>query len=247
MSFLIGLLAGVLSGIFGIGGGIVMTPFLMMTGMLPQQANAVSLAVLMLPVGLPAVLAYRRAGFLDATAAIWIGLGIIGGMIGGSALATHVSPTLLKSLYSLFLLVVGMRMILDTKPAAGHPRHRDWPPCLLLGVAAGIMGGMFGIGGGLVIIPVLIAMFGYSPQMAAGTSIAALLLPVSLPAVLLYDKAVGIPWPVVPWVAGGFLVGSGIGALITIGAASRMVKRGFGVFLLLVAAYFVLTGVLRIL
>jgi uncharacterized membrane protein YfcA len=244
MSYIaIGLLAGVMSGLFGIGGGIVMTPFLIFAGLLPQQANAVSLAVLMLPVGLPGVLMYRRSGFLNVSAAAWIGLGIIGGMIGGSALAVRISPLLLKCLYSVFLLVVGIRMLRESTPTEGYPRYRDWPGYVLLGVLAGVMGGLFGIGGGLVLIPVLVTMFGFSPRMAAGTSLGALLLPVSLPAVLLYDQAVGIPWHHVPYVAGGFLLGSGIGALITVGASNRVVKRMFGGFLLAVAGYFVLTGV----
>jgi uncharacterized protein len=239
---LIGLLAGVLSGLFGIGGGIVMTPLLMLTGMSPQQANALSLTVLMLPVGLPAVLAYRKAKNLNLRAAGWIGLGIIFGMVGGSMLATLCPPSILKCLYSLFLWIVGVRMIRDTGPAAGSPRNGPWTALLALGALAGILGGLFGIGGGLVIIPILITFYGYPAKMAAGTSLGALLLPVSLPAVLLYDKAVGVPWAASPWMAGGFLLGSGLGALVTLGAPARTVKRVFGGFLILMGVYFALTG-----
>lgn len=104
----IGLGAGVLSGVFGIGGGIVVVPALIyLAKMTPQQAAGTSLAALVLPLGAAVGAAtYYRAGHLQPIDALWIALGMAGGAFIGAYVATHVDAELLRKAFA--LLMAGM-------------------------------------------------------------------------------------------------------------------------------------------
>jgi uncharacterized protein len=118
---------------------------------------------------------------------------------------------------------------------------------LALGLGAGIIGGMFGIGGGLIMVPALILAFGFDPKTATGTSLVAQLFPVGLLAVVEYWRRDEVK--VVPglWMAVGLFLGALIGAKITGLLSPAQMKRGYGIFLLLVGFYFLLApgGVAR--
>src|SRR5664279_1029360 len=89
----------------------------------------------------------------------------------------------------------------------------DFPLALLiLGVVAGVLSGMFGIGGGVVIVPILTAFFGFELRNATGTSLAALLMPVGIFAVIAYYRAGKLRIPVAVPVAAGLIIGRWLGA-----------------------------------
>jgi uncharacterized membrane protein YfcA len=113
---------------------------------------------------------------------------------------------------------------------------------LVLGLIAGVLSGMFGIGGGLVIVPALILGFGFGPKVATGTSLFALMWPVGLLGVIEYWKRNELR--IVPGflIALGLFLGAYFGAKIT-GALSQVtMKRLYGVFLLVVGTYFLYTS-----
>jgi len=111
-----------------------------------------------------------------------------------------------------------------------------------LGLAAGVLSGMFGIGGGLVIVPALIIGFGYGPKVATGTSLFALVWPVGLLGVLEYYRR-GELRPVSGLViAMGMFIGAYFGARITGAISEVTMKRLYGVFLVVVGAYFLITA-----
>ena len=88
ISAFVGLLAGVLSGLFGIGGGIVMVPMLVAVFGWPLlEANAASLAAMLLPVGVLGCWAYYKAGYVNLRNSLWISLGLFIGSFGGAELA----------------------------------------------------------------------------------------------------------------------------------------------------------------
>lgn len=108
---LIGLGAGILSGMFGIGGGVVIVPALMLLAkMSPQMATGTSLGVFLLPFGALGALQYWRAGNLDFRASLLIGAGLFIGAYFGSQIALGVSPVLLKRLFAVFLAVTAVRL-----------------------------------------------------------------------------------------------------------------------------------------
>jgi uncharacterized protein len=111
----IGLSAGILSGIFGLGGGIVLVPALVyLAKMSQQQAQGTSLAALVLPFG-AAVSAYTyyKAGHLQVVPALYVAVGMIAGAFIGAQIATHVDGLVLKRAFAVLLLVVAAKMLLE--------------------------------------------------------------------------------------------------------------------------------------
>lgn len=166
----IGLGAGVASSLFGIGGGLVMVPALHYgLGVAWGQATAVSLAAIAIqtPTG---VLGHARRRAVDWRMAIHLALGGLGGVAIGSRLEPIVPVPWLKLLFALLMVLAAWRLV-----AAGPPRpvgKGGLHPLLLLviGVGAGIVSQLLGIGGGLLTVPVL-ALLGTAIHVAVGTSL----------------------------------------------------------------------------
>jgi uncharacterized membrane protein YfcA len=108
MEFLaIGLAAGVLSGLFGIGGGVVIVPALILVAqMKPETATGTSLASLLLPVGALGAWHYYRHGFVEAAPAAWIAAGLVVGAWLGAQVALRLSAHDLQKVFAVFLVFV---------------------------------------------------------------------------------------------------------------------------------------------
>lgn len=104
----------------------------------------------------------------------------------------------------------------------------------LIGLVGGVASGLFGIGGGVVIVPALILILGMAPKQATGTSLAALLLPVGIFGAIEYARAGYVDVRLALLVALGILIGAFIGARVAIGLPNELLQRAFGVFLVLV-------------
>ncbi len=109
---------------------------------------------------------------------------------------------------------------------------------LPLGLIAGILGGMFGIGGGLVIVPGLILLFGFQVKSASGTSLFAQLLPVGLLAVYEYWRNKHVDVKAGVFVAIGLFAGTFIGSKIALAVPDAAMKKAYAVFLICVGIYF---------
>jgi uncharacterized membrane protein YfcA len=110
---------------------------------------------------------------------------------------------------------------------------------LLIGTVAGMLAGLFGIGGGIIIVPMLIAFLRFAPSKAVGTSLAAMLLPVGILAVWKYAKAGDVDFKIAAAMATGIFFMAYVGAHVGLSIGNTWVSRGFGVLLLLVGAIFV--------
>ena len=107
---------------------------------------------------------------------------------------------------------------------------------VVLGTITGFMAGMLGIGGGIIVIPALVVILGFTQQGAQGTSLAMMLPPVGIFAVINYYKAGHVDWRVAVILALFFIVGSLFGSKLAVKIPQDVLKKIFGVFLLLVAA-----------
>lgn len=105
----------------------------------------------------------------------------------------------------------------------------------VIGIAAGLLSGMVGIGGGIVVVPALVFFFGFSQKMAQGTSLAMLLPPIGILSVLAYYRAGNVRWEVAGILIAAFLVGSYFGAKLVVKVNDQTVKKVFAVFMILVA------------
>ena len=109
---IVGLLAGILSGIVGIGGGLLMIPMLIFfLGLSQHAAQGTSLAVMLPPIGILAAMNYYKAGFIEWKFAFIIATAFIIGGYFGSRFAVSVSPVLLKKIFGAVLFVAAVKMI----------------------------------------------------------------------------------------------------------------------------------------
>jgi uncharacterized membrane protein YfcA len=250
---IVGILAGVMSGLFGIGGGIVMVPTLIaIFGMNMLDANATSLAAMLLPVGVFGVINYYKAGYINLKDSLWIALGLFGGSFFGAELAVTLDVNLLAKLYAAYLLWIAVGYFdipsyfsrnknknkIQTEVVQPKTQRAIWQ-FILIGLLAGVIAGMFGKGGGLVIVPILIKFFDYDPKAASATSLAALQLPVGLPSVIVYAQDGHLNFFYAGLMAFGILVGVFFGSKLALNLSSAIFKKVYAVFLLGVAVYMV--------
>ena len=107
----IGVAAGVLSGLFGIGGGIVIVPMLILFARFaPAMATGTSLGALLLPVGALGAWQYYQRGSINIKASLLIGLGLFFGAYAGARLGLSLDPVMLKRAFAIFLVVVAIRL-----------------------------------------------------------------------------------------------------------------------------------------
>jgi len=111
-----------------------------------------------------------------------------------------------------------------------------------IGSIAGLLSGLFGIGGGIVIVPMLAFLLKFPTSKAVGTSLAAMLLPVGIIAVVRYAKAGEVDFKVSTAIGVAIFVMAGVGAAVGLNVGSVWINRGFGVLLLLVGIKFLLTA-----
>ena len=105
---------------------------------------------------------------------------------------------------------------------------------VIIGVAAGILGGLVGVGGGIIIVPSLVYFLSFSQKSAQGTSLGLLLLPVGILGVMQYYKQGQVDLKVVAILAIGFLAGSYFGSKIALSLPQETVKKIFAIMLLLI-------------
>src|SRR5512135_1156969 len=249
---LIGVAAGVFAGLFGIGGGIIIVPALILAAGFPLvTATGTSLAAILPPVGILGAIAYYRAKVIDLRASAFLAVGLLTSVVVGAWLANTLPVELMRRFFALFCLYVSWNFIdpvrrfrkwrgleVKAKPEPeANPHPSPWP-LVGIGLLAGVMAGMFGIGGGNIIVPLLTLVLHYPPKRAIATSLGAILFPFGIPGVLVYYRAGNLDLGAAAWIAGGLFVGTVFGALITISLPSRTVKFLYGLFLLFVAVRF---------
>jgi len=113
---------------------------------------------------------------------------------------------------------------------------------IAIGLVAGVLSGFFGIGGGVVMVPALVLLLGYSQKTATGTSLGALILPVAALSALQYHRAGHLEVRTALLLAAGIFAGSLVGARIALGTSDLMLRRLFAVLLVAVAARLLLAS-----
>ncbi|MDO9465372.1 MAG: sulfite exporter TauE/SafE family protein [bacterium] len=111
---------------------------------------------------------------------------------------------------------------------------------VILGVVAGMASGLIGIGGGIIVVPCLIYIFGFSQHAAQGTTLAMLIPPIGLLAAWAYYKQGYANIPVAGLICLGFVLGGYFGAKLAIGFPEVILRKIFGVCLLAIAGYMII-------
>lgn len=176
----VGVLAGLLAGLFGVGGGILIVPGLVMAAHMPQRlAHGTSLAAV-LPISIASLITYTAHDNVDWAAGLWLAIGAVAGAVLGTRLL-HVLPhRTLGFLFAAILVASAIRLFIATD-ADGRSDLTVLAAIALvvIGLVTGILAGLLGVGGGIVMVPAMIVLFGITPVIAKGTS-AAVIIPTAL-------------------------------------------------------------------
>lgn len=106
---------------------------------------------------------------------------------------------------------------------------------LFIGLAAGLLSGGMGVGGGIIVIPSLVFAMGFTMKEAQGTSLALMTMPVMLIATINYYKAGSVNWKVALLMACTFVIGGYIGSKLSIHVPDKLMRKIFGVFMIIAA------------
>ncbi|MEO1209927.1 MAG: sulfite exporter TauE/SafE family protein [Cyanobacteria bacterium J06638_20] len=255
---LVGSVTGVLSGILGIGGGILMVPVLTFFGVPLVQATATSLVGVLLSATSGSIrnfsvgeLNWRNSlviavfGMLTAQVGAWLGDRL---------------PDPILSLAFAILLVVTIQLI-DLKrslqlksssdaeasaqavsQASSSSRQMQWLPVIGIGLLAGFLSGMFGIGGGVVMVPLQMLLLAEPIKAAVRTSLGAI-VPIAISGLTQHTLNDNVLWlPGLSLGLGG-LLGAQIGTRMLPKLGDRTVNRLFRLFLIALAVYMVIRGI----
>jgi uncharacterized membrane protein YfcA len=170
----IGAAAGLLSGLFGVGGGIVIVPGLVLFGGMEQRrAHATSLAAIV-PIALAAVVGYAVDDAVDWPAAGLLTAGAIAGTVAGTRFLRKIPQRALRVIFALFMLASAAILPFEatsTKPL-GELDLLAGSALFGVGLLAGSLSGLLGVGGGIVIVPALVLVLAEPQVIAKGTSLA---------------------------------------------------------------------------
>jgi len=238
----IGFTAGLLGGLLGIGGGALIVPALVFFLLFDQhRAHGTSLAVVIM-LSLVSVAGYYWHGNVDFLFALGLAVGgMIGAIIGGS-IVQKIKSRALRRLFSLFLVISGVKMLWDASmghAAAGTVHIAQFTlTCALIATGAGILTGclssLLGVGGGIVMVPVLTVLFRLPQATAQGTSLAAM-LPIACTGMLKHRSLGNVDIRVAKWVALGAAIGAIIGATLANILNPSTLKLIFGIFIIVMA------------
>jgi uncharacterized protein len=173
----IGALAGGLSGLFGVGGGILIVPGLvLLLGMPQRRAHATSLAAIV-PIAAAGAAGYAVDGAVDWGAAGLLIAGSAAGAVAGTHALSRIPEGHLRIIYALFLLAAAAALPLGVRAGDGAVSIDLTAGVLLvgLGVVAGAMAGLLGVGGGIVMVPGLVLVASVPQEVAKGTSLAVII------------------------------------------------------------------------
>lgn len=231
----VGLAAGVLSGLFGVGGGIVMTPGVQtFLGVGPMVALATPLPVIF-PTAIAGALRYRAARELDLVAARRLVLAGIPAAAAGAAATEIVQAELLLIVTAALLAWQGVGVVRGSDvPREVAGGRANAVPTYLIGAAAGFVSGLLGIGGGLLMVPLLTGWLGMPLKRALGTSLLAIVALV-VPGTIVHAALGNIDLGIFVALTVGAVPGARLGAGLALGARERTLRLAVGGFLLLIA------------
>jgi uncharacterized protein len=242
----IGLAAGILSGLFGVGGGIITTPAIQeVLGGAPYIAVGTPLPVI-IPTAIVGGATYARAGEVSWRAIRYAAIPGALGAIAGAWLTTLVDPHWLLLVTA---VLIGWQAIRVGFAGDYAVRARGTVPgwfYALLGGVTGFVSGLLGVGGGIVFVPFVTTMLGMPLRRALGTSLILIAI-VAVPGTIVHAVLGHIDWSIFAVLVIGVIPGARIGAEIALGTRERTLRFLVGAFLLSVAVVYGIAELVRLL
>ncbi len=232
----VGLAGGLFAGVFGVGGGLIMVPLLLWWTTLDQKrAHATSLLAIT-PVAIIGGVSYALGGVFAWFPAIFVAIGGIVGAQIGAWLLRKIAVGVLRWGFIAFILSSGVMLLiqLPDRSAVFDITVTSAAILLGLGVAMGISAGLFGIGGGVIVIPVLMVFFGQSDLVAKSISLLAM-APGAISGGVSHLRHKSATLRDGAWVAAGSLITTPLGAVIAFLLSPRLAALLFGLLMFVVA------------
>jgi len=232
-----GLAAGVLSGALGVGGGILAQPALrLLLGAREIVAVATPLPMI-LPTALTGALTYRKAGEVDLRAAGWMALPGGLGAIAGALLTKVVEPGVLLVLTAALLAWQSANVIRGGRVHEVAPHNVPGWRFAVLGLGAGTLSGLLGIGGGLIMVPVLAGFVGMPLKRALGTSLVAIVA-IVVPGTVVHAILGHVHWGLFLALTLGAVPGARIGARLALAAREHRLRVFVGSAMMALAGFY---------
>lgn len=242
MSMVIGLLLGLLGG----GGSILTVPMLVyLLHVEPKNAIVTSFVVVGIS-SLMALIPHARRGSVCWKSGLLFGVTGMVGAFGGGRLAGHFSSDVLMTLFGGICLLTGMLMMrnrktqaiqsLASEPLKVCPLRVPYLRVLFDGFFVGALTGMVGVGGGFLIVPALTLLVGFPIKGAVGTSLLVIAMN-AIAGLAGYSQHVSLDLELTGIVTSGSIVGSAIGALLSGYVKPALLRRVFGLMVILIAGY----------
>lgn len=248
---LIGVGSGLLSGFFGVGGGVVSTPAIrVLLDTAPLMALGTPLPVT-LPSAVSGGLRYARLGLVEWPVALRAACAGVPASILGAWATVLISGHVMMLITALVIALVGLDFVSGARSrrlaseTLGNPvpwgNTRDSPSLLrrplLVGVMVGYFSGFLGVGGGVLAVPLFVGWLKMPVKRAFGTSLV-LVASIALPGSLVHFALGHVDWALAGLLALGVIPGAWVGSGFATRLSDARLLRAFGVFLLCVAAVF---------
>lgn len=237
LGIIAGFAAGVLSGAFGVGGGIVMTPAITMLLGAPGNVALFTPLPVIIPTAITGASRYWKAGQVDARAAAWVAVPGALGAIAGATATEWVPTRALLVATAIILAWQSIRVMAGKK--YGERAGADIPAWqfLAVGLAAGLVSGLLGIGGGLIMVPAFASVLGMPLKRALGTSL--FVMPaLALTATIQHIILGNVDWAIAAALVVGVIPGALLGARLALRAAERSLRLAVGGFMLAIAVIY---------
>ena len=242
----IGGVAGLAGGLLGVGGGFVLVPLQVIWAKRDQhRAIGTSLAAI-LPIAIVAAATYyfgSSAPQADLSVAFFLAVGGVLGAVVGSLAARRIPDRALKVIVAIVLFSAGLKelydVLLGTAPhlvgtAAATFGPQDYALMTVGGLAIGVISGLTGVGGGVLVVPLLALGFGIGQRVAQGTSLIAI-LPTAAIGALTHQRSGNVDLRAASWMAAGGVPAALLGSALALWLPARVLGGLFGVFLLVAA------------
>jgi len=232
---LLSVLIGVSLGLLGGGGSILTVPILTMAAGMETKAAIASSLFVVAVTSAAGVISHARAGRVRWRIGILFGLAGMAGAFGGGRIAASIPGSVLMILFGLMMAATAIAMLRG--PTTAKPSMvTDLPTSKIIaeGVVVGVVTGLVGAGGGFLVVPALVLLGGLSMELAVGTSLVVISMK-SFAGLAGHLGHVSIDWPIVLAITGTAVVGSLIGGKLAGRIPPAMLRRGFGVFIIVMA------------
>jgi uncharacterized membrane protein YfcA len=240
----VGLAAGTLGSMLGVGGGIIMVPALTFLNLSPTQAASTSLIAVM-STSISSTIEYARQKRIDYTLGLEMAACAIPGGVLGAVLSEYLLEDTFKLYFGILLILTGLYILYKNSLLKDHRVKKHSLPLQVAvftaSFGAGIISSLFGVGGGIIFVPTMLLVLGLTMHRAAPTS--QLTLMMTAIAGVFTHSALGHPdyLQAVVLSAGAF-VGAQIGARLSRMTKEMLLQRLLAVILMTIAIIFILDG-----